>query len=141
MSRTLRRTLMIVVLLLQATFSMAQEGTQTPPGTRPIPYRTDPTPIEEQGPRTALVFVLLMIAFGTGLYIVRKKFPSVTGLGQIGRRLKVAERIRLNPRTTLYLIELDSRELLVIQSGDRVLQLDPKQSTALRPHPAEADHA
>jgi len=118
-----RSLLVLGIFCLHISLGNATET--TPP--RPIPFKTEPASIEEQGSHAALVLTGLLLVTGIALYVVRKRMPKLVGM-ETGSRLKVVERNRLNPRCTLYLIQLDHRELLVAQCGDRLLQLDPNQA-------------
>lgn len=119
----IRRALAVGALCLQASLAAAQE-TPPPAAQRPIPYKSEPVPLEEQGMRTGLVLLLLLGVTGAALYLLRRRLPGLTPAHGQASRLRVAERVRLNPRCTLYLLQLGQRELLIAQCGDRITQLD-----------------
>lgn len=128
------RLLLLTVLSLHAGAMHAEEAPTQAGNTRPIPFKTEPTPVEEQGAKTALILILLLGTTGTGLYLLRRRMPRLAGLAglDIGQgRLRVIERVRLNPRSTLYLISFDQREILLAQCGDHVQQLDPALASTL----------
>lgn len=119
------RLLLLTVWSLHAGAMHAEEAPTQAGNTRPIPFKTEPTPVEEQGVKTALILILLLGTTGTGLYLLRRRMPRLAGLDAGQGRLRVIERVRLNPRSTLYLVSFDQREILLAQCGDHVQQLDP----------------
>jgi len=121
-----RRLLLLGALCFNAALVNAEEGIRPPPSPQPIPYKIDATPIEEQGMRATAVLFLLLLATGLGLYALRKRVPRLAGIAPGGNRLRIIERTRLNPRCTLYLVQYDSRELLLAQCGDHLVRLDPQ---------------
>lgn len=139
MKRFAQCALAVAALCLQMGTAGAQEV--APPAVqRPIPYKTEPAPVEEQGLRTGLVLALLLLATGIGLIVVRKRVPRLVGIDSQGGRLRVKERIRLSPRGTVYLIRLDGRELLVAQCGEHITQLDIHRGAPSPENPSEAGH-
>ena len=126
MKGSARRLLLVGALCLPAALLNAEEGAQPSPPPQPIPYKTDATPIEEEGMRATAVLLLLLLATGGGLYALRKRVPQLAGIAPGGNRLRVIERTRLNPHCTLYLVQYDSRELLLAQCGDHLVRLDPQ---------------
>lgn len=140
MNHLARRLLIIAAFCLHTGLAGAEDTAPPPAVQRPIPYKTEPTPVEEQGTRTALVLVLLLLATGIGLYVVRKRMPGLVGLDAAGGRLRIIERTRLNPRCTVYLVQLDRRELLIAQCGDNLVQLDPNRAAPAMATKSEADH-
>lgn len=140
MNQAVRNLLAIWAFCLHAGLPAAEETTPPPAAQRSIPYKTEPTPVEEQGVRTAFVLIGLLLATGLGLYAVRKRMPRIAGLDTAGSRMRIVGRSRLNPRCTLYLIRLDQRELLIAQCGDHLVQLDPNQATQSPATASEAEH-
>lgn len=121
------RAVVLVVAAVVLSPAPAQESATTV--ARPaIPYKSEPTPIDEYGPRLTVVLLGLLAAAATALYVLRRRLPQLRDLGTPTRRLKVIERVRLNPRCTLFVVQLDRRELLIGQCGDRLVQLDPPQT-------------
>lgn len=115
-------------ILMRPAIAFAAEGERVA-SQRPIPFKIEPTPIEEYGPRVGLAILALLCLAGGGFYYVRKRFPklqlftlkTITGTS---RRLQVVERVRLNPRCSLYLVKLDQREILLGQCGDSLVKID-----------------
>lgn len=105
---------------LWGSTAIAQESVR-PSGS--IPYKTDSTPIEEHGSRVGMAIVLLLVAGGGALYFIRKKIPPFITNTEEDRQLKIIKRAKLNPRTSLYVVEFNQRKLLISQSGDNVVCL------------------
>lgn len=108
--------------LLGSMVAWAQSPTGQPPA-HAIPYKTEPGVPDEQGLKAGVVLLLLLVAAGGGLYAVRKKMPKLAGILGTTGRLQVVDTVRLDQRSRVYLIRLDGQEILVAQSGDRLLQL------------------
>lgn len=106
---------------LWGSVALAQELPVRTPGT--IPYKTDSTPIEEHGSRVGMAILLLLAAGGGAFYLIRKKIPPFITNTEEDRQLKIIKRAKLNPRTTLYVVEFNQRKLLISQSGDNVVCL------------------
>ena len=116
-------------ILTQSEFVFAAEEGVHVASLPPIPFKTEPTPMEEYGPRVGLAILGLLVLTGGVLYYTRKHLPklqlaSLTGISGTRKRLQVLERIRLNPRCSLYLVKLDQREILLGQCGDRLVKID-----------------
>jgi len=104
--------------------AIGEEIASTPAAQHPIPYRAEPMPVEDQSWRVGTVLLALLLATGLGLYTVRKRMPKLAGLVGRGNRLVIIERVRLDSRSTIYLIRLDNREMLIAQCGDHIAQLN-----------------
>lgn len=141
MNRFAQRLLMIAAFFLHTGLAGADEAATPSAPQRSIPYKMEPTPVEEQGTRAALVLLLLLLVAGVGLYVVRRRVPGLVGLAADGGRMRIIERTRLNPRCTLYLVRLDHRELLIAQCGDNLVQFDPNQGVTPPAKASEANHA
>lgn len=88
-----------------------------------IPYKTEATPLEEHGPRVGWALLAFLVASGGAMYVLRKKIPSLAGTTDNDNYLRILKRTRLNPRTTLYVIEFNQRKLLIGQVGDQLVRL------------------
>lgn len=136
MSVRIRCFLLLGFLLIGMGTVSALEGT-TPQGHRAIPYRTDVQSLEDQSLRTMTVLVTVLVVAALGLYFLRRRMP---GLSSKGKRLMVIARVNLNPRSTLYLVCLDQRELLLAQCGDSITQVNVGVSASNVSQSSEADH-
>jgi flagellar biogenesis protein FliO len=107
------RAVLLSALLVLALAAHAQQPTQS----QAIPYKK-----EESGGTLALtVGAGFLVALGLGLgalYLLRNQLQRRQGGPQ--RRLRVVETLRLAPRTTLFLVELDGRGLLLGQHGENI---------------------
>lgn len=125
MIRNFLRAALIALLLSAPGIAVAEEGAAAPmTAPRPIPYKADSASLEDQGARTVAVLVALLALTAGGLHWLRRRIPSLAGSPGGAGRLQVVERLRLNPRSTMYLVRLDGREVLLVQCGDRVTQVD-----------------
>lgn len=96
-----------------------------PAATQAIPFKTSETPLQEHGSRIGWVVIgLLLLAWG-GSYYLSKKNPKIAK--QLFQRssdhLKILDKVRLNARTNLYVVEFEQKKVLIAQSGDRVSTL------------------
>ena len=76
-----------------------------------IPFRRESVPGFDAGRWAAGVGLALAVAGGM-LWWLRRRLPGAAA-GPHARRLKVVESLRVSPRTTLLLVELDGRTLLL----------------------------
>lgn len=120
----------LAALVLAPPLAFGQEVPAA--GRQAIPFKTEPSPVEEYGGRLLLALAVLAGLSVGALYVVKKRLPTWPAMTTGGKRLKVVERVRLNPRCTLYVVRLDGREILIGQCGDTLVQLD-----ALVPIPEE----
>ncbi len=119
------RYIAVALFIVACGVSQAETSAETPH--TGIPFKNSPTPLEDSGPRVGGAIGLLLIVVAGGWYWARRKFPHLSQLKAFqphSKRLRVVEKLRLTPRTTVYLVELDSREILIGQSGDRIVRLD-----------------
>jgi hypothetical protein len=89
-------------------------------------------PFKESGPdlvgnfiKSIIVLIFLAVLAVVGLVVARRYLPGlgVDKLTVKGQRIKLLEVRRLSPRATLFLIELDGKEMLLAQ-GDNITRLD-----------------
>jgi flagellar biogenesis protein FliO len=110
----------ILAIVLVPCAAIAQDATPRPA----IPFKTEPSPVEEYGGRLAAVLVVLAGLAGAVVYLAKKRIPSWPGLSLRGKRLQVVERVRLNPRCALYLVKVDDKEVLLGQCGDNLVPVE-----------------
>lgn len=122
MRRVFQRLWLLLFLFLNMGVGLAQESAPAPMP-RAIPYKSDSASLEDQSTRTLVVLVGLLALTAGGLYYLRRRMPGLAGLATSGPRLKVVERVKLNPRCTMYLISLDQQEVLLVQCGDALTQV------------------
>ncbi|MBI2308399.1 MAG: flagellar biosynthetic protein FliO [Rhodocyclales bacterium] len=123
MIRILLRAALVALFCFGPGVGVAEDDAPAPVA-RPIPYKTDVASVEDQGARTVAVLVALLALTAGGLYWLRRRIPKLAGLAGDGARLQVVERIRLNPRNTMYLVRLDGNEILLVQCGDTITQIN-----------------
>lgn len=103
---------------------------QEPPAAisgKPIPYKKEESGTGAAAGQSIVVLaVLLGLAWG-GLVLVKRTLPQwrlklpLPLRSGAERRLKVIETVRLGPRSSLYLVQLDQKTLLLAQSGDNIV--------------------
>jgi flagellar biogenesis protein FliO len=133
------KSLLVAIILSVASVSLAwaQEHTALTQARPGIPFKTEPTPLEDHGPRVLLVLVAILGLSLTGAYLLKKRFPQIRTLATGGKRMQINERMRLNPRCTLYLVQVDQREILVGQCGDTLVQFDSPLSGKVEANPCQ----
>jgi flagellar biogenesis protein FliO len=94
-----------------------------------IPFRED-QPLEIDLTRITIGAVLMAAAGGFAWYLSRRRGGAMGGGASRGRRLRVVERLRLSPRTTLVVVEFDGRTLLLAEQPGALLQIDAARAPA-----------
>jgi flagellar biogenesis protein FliO len=91
-----------------------------------IPYKkTDAGSAGTAGKSFSILALLLALACA-GLFAFRRYFPQLPMSLKMPlkagapRRLTLVESMRLGPKASLYLVQMDGRTLLLGQSGDRI---------------------
>ena len=101
--------------------AFAQDVESSPSGK--IPFKTDATPLEANGPRVGWSILALLGAAGAVAFALRKKNLHISGRKESETHLKILDRSRLNPRTMLYVVTFGQKKLLIGQSGDQLVRL------------------
>ena len=86
-----------------------------------IPFKREGIGADVLVLRTSIALIFVLIIAFLALYVLRRYFPSL-GLKATSQNqhIKVLEIKRLNPRATLFLVNIGEETLLLVQSGDRV---------------------
>lgn len=138
MAKSVVHLVFCLALLVAGGLAAADDGRGGSAAGR-IPYKSDGVPLEQQGLKVGVITVLLLAATGGGLYLLRKRIPGrLPFVPTEDRRLRLTERLRISPRCTLYVVELDKRECLICICGDKVVRLMPDDEARLAP--AEVRH-
>src|SRR5205085_1939199 len=76
--------------------------------------------------------LVVVVIIGVGaVFLLKRYFPSFYHPTYAGpARIKLLEVRRLTPKTTLFLIEIEGRQLLLGQSADRIVTLHESATTA-----------
>ncbi len=113
----------------EPTVSVAASAQEPPAAVlgKPIPYKKEESGTGAAAGQSIVVLaVLLGLAWG-GLVLVKRYLPQwrlklpLPLKSSAERRLKVIETVRLGPRSSLYLVQLDQKTLLLAQSGDNIV--------------------
>lgn len=89
-----------------------------------IPFKTDEPDGADLAFRVAGVLVVLLGGTVAVLYWLARSRGKTLFPAKGERRLQVVDSLRLNPRTALYVVRFDGRDILLAQSGERVVQID-----------------
>lgn len=113
----------MLVLFAAAALALgaaAQQGQPLQPRPQnPIPYKQE----DSLGSQLAEMAGALVLAlgFGLGALYLWKRVSGVRPATDAARRLRVVETLRLGPRATLFLVELDGKPFIVGQHADRLI--------------------
>lgn len=128
----MKRRVFGLALMMAISFGhpvpFAYGQTEATPNTtgKAIPFKKEETGTGEAAGQTFAILVALLGLACAGLVAAKRYFPQLpfdlklplkTGAN---RRLQLIETMRLSPRTSLYLVQLDDRLLLLAQNGDTV---------------------
>ena len=117
---------------------LEQESPAVASADNPIPFKKEEAGAGESAGKAFAVLAVLLGLACAGLFAARRYLPQLSSTLKLPaktgakRRLTLVETMRLNPRTSLYLVQMDGRELLLAQSGDgvSVVVLDPANDSA-----------
>jgi flagellar biogenesis protein FliO len=124
----------LLVLPLTALGGTAVRAQDAPaPRAAGIPFRQDP-PSALESPRGWLGILAVLLALGGGVWWLRRRLPGPTSAGTRVRRMKLQETLRLSPRSTLHLVEVDGRTVLLAEhaQGLTALPADPAYPTVAK---------
>jgi len=99
-----------------------------------IPYKHDNISVQSDLPRVAIGMTVCMLLLAGGLYFLRRRL-GVKMPGSRNRLLRVVETQRLNPRSSLYVVEFGGNYHLLGQSeqGITCLVSSPTEIAILPP--------
>lgn len=114
--------LVIIAITPRLSYSGVENNTINLKHTeKKIPFKREGKSVGTLVLRTSVVLIFVLIFAFLALYVLRRYFPSlgfkVTSKNQ---HIRIIEMQRLNPRVSLYLVNIEKETLLLIQSGDRV---------------------
>jgi flagellar biogenesis protein FliO len=95
-----------------------------------IPFNVSATPLEQHGSHEILIIGLFLLIAACVIYVIRKKRSLFELPPARIKRLKIIERTRLNPKSTLYVVEFDQRTILIGQCADNLVCLVDTGKTA-----------
>jgi flagellar biogenesis protein FliO len=96
--------------------------------TQAIPFRQDSVIPPENIIRVAIVLIFgLALAF-LAIYLLKKYYfsSSLSGIDQ--KRIQLIEVKRVSPRLMLFMLEIDKKTIVLAQSGETLLELDPSKT-------------
>ncbi len=87
----------------------------------PIPFKQAPEPNGDTLHRVVWV-ALVAISIVIGVGIVLKRSLQNKGLigSAVGKRILLSDTKRITPKVTVYLLNVDSQDYLMVQSGDQL---------------------
>jgi hypothetical protein len=109
---------------------VAAASAQEPPATvlsKPIPYKKEESGTGAAASQSIIILAVLLGLTWGGLMLAKRYLPQwrlklpLHLSPNAERRLKVIETMRLGPRSSLYLVQLDQKTLLLAQSGDNII--------------------
>ncbi len=111
---------------------LSTQAAITPTEPAAIAYRQQTTGMVEQTLNSVLITLAMLVVTGAGLLFMRKRLrQKVTLAGVVGPSMRLKEKLRLNPRLTVYVLQYREREILLAQSGDALITLgDPAPAAA-----------
>ncbi|MGY1490765.1 flagellar biosynthetic protein FliO [Methylobacillus pratensis] len=131
----MKRFLVMACLLANIGFmhaGMAAGAEERAAPTKPIPFKTTDSPLQTHGSRVGWIIIgFLLVAWGAAYYLKRKNPKAALQLlGRTSEELKILDKVRLNHRSHLYVVEFDNRKVLVGQTGDRLVTLAESEGKA-----------
>lgn len=126
--------------LVLAPVARGQDATQAP---APATFRSDPQRIAYKEDSSASVgwlalrlgggLVLMAALAFTAAWLAKRYLPGVRGYSLDGQsRIQLLESRRITPKLTLFVLEFEGRQLLLAQSGERILELDGHRGEIFR---------
>lgn len=89
-----------------------------------IPYKHDEQVTSSLVMRVALSFILVISMAAGAIYLLKRYVPDWRVIGaDKARRIAVIEVKRLSPKTSLFLVDVDGKTLLLAQSNDQLSTL------------------
>jgi flagellar biogenesis protein FliO len=118
----------VVLLLILFSFLAAplnaSEDAKTQTGSsmdEPIPFKRQTMPTKDYFPRVISVsLVAVGLVFGVGVCLRRKLLKKGLIIAASGLRIKVSESKRITPKMTVFLIDVDGKDYLLVQSGEQI---------------------
>lgn len=114
----------LLALVFMVPACVAQENVTSKLASEVIRYKQEQTPIDEYGSRVVLTLTFLLVVTVIGILMVRKLLFRNSRIFLRESRVKLIEQHRLNQRSTVYLMQVDQGEVLLIQCGETILQVD-----------------
>jgi flagellar biogenesis protein FliO len=118
--------LMLAITTTAIAGDASSNGSET--ATKPslvtkLPFKTESHSLGEQATSTLAVMLTLLGLGAAGLYALKRYFPQLALKPQNAKRLEILEVMRLNQKTSLFLVRMDQQVLLLGQTGDNLVAL------------------
>ncbi|MES9851122.1 MAG: hypothetical protein ABW170_04740 [Candidatus Thiodiazotropha sp. L084R] len=97
-----------------------------------VPYRKDPVISGDTLTRVLAAIVIAIIIIIAVVYALKKFLFARDYLTIKDNRMQLLDIKRLSPRLTLFMVRVDDKTMVLAQSGDRLLTLDPAGSFELQ---------
>src|SRR4029077_7248607 len=113
--------LLLAPLLFSAAYAATAPGELSEPK---IPFKKRDDSMGGVVARVVGGLVIVVIVGVGAVFLLKRYFPSFYHPTSAGAaRIKLLEVRRLTPKTTLFLVEVEGRQLLLGQSADRIVTL------------------
>lgn len=99
----------------------------------PIPFRTEPTPVETHGVRVGIALIAVAAIAAIGLYFLRRRLHRITGESPDVECPKVLSIRRVDNRMSTYVIQFEGKKYLVARSGDQLINLSVTSTESTNP--------
>lgn len=116
--------------------SVAMENTSPPE--KSIRFKADAPDADSNNLRYVTAVAMFALMAGGALFLLRRRIPWLLLRVRQDSHLNLVERRVIGPRACLYLIEIDGNRVILAQSGERFLQIDP--SLTIPTLPPESTH-
>lgn len=102
-----------------------------PAVTGSIPFKADTSGGDQIVLKVFGSLVLVSVLGVAIIYLIKRYLPAgFQSVSNNERRLKLIEMLRLTPKTTLFLVELDGKTILIAQSPDNIVGLDSSHTNS-----------
>ena len=89
----------------------------------PIPFKKDRTPVDNDLPRVAMSLTVCLLLLAGGVYVLRRRLGLRFEPGRTGHRARVLESHRLNPQSSLHVVEFAGKQHLLGQTEHNIVCL------------------
>lgn len=115
----------VIVALMTIFFSLSHAEPLKNSSPQQIPFKKEAEVSTGQFFRVAGAFVLVVMLGIGAIYVLRRYLPGIDVPGDAERkRIRLLEVRRLTAKTTLFLVEVNGKTMLLSQQGERLAVVD-----------------